>query len=375
MPYKAFRTKLKLNDCQATLIAKHAGYSRFVFNWGLHLWMSAYEEGLNPNVNSIKKVFTNYVKPQYPWMSELSSRVYQYAFINLGDAFKRFFKGISSYPKFKKKGHHDSFTLDNCGKPFNLSGTRHKLPFVGWVSTFEALPPSLVKKVTITRQAGDWYMSFFVEITPEITPKCRERIGVDLGINTLATASDGTTFSNPKAYKAATKKLARLQRHLSRKVKGSKNRAKCLLKVQRLHQRVANIRRDTIHKITTFLAKNHSQVVIEDLNVSGMMKNHCLAGSIADASFYEFRRQLDYKAERYGSKLIIADRFYPSSQLCSNCDHRQKMPLNQRTFECQNCGLVIDRDLNASINLEKSPGLGDYTCGRGAADSPGRSKK
>jgi putative transposase len=375
MLYKAFRTKLKLNDRQATLMAKHAGYARFVFNWGLHLWRSAYEEGLKPNINSIKKVFTNYVKPQYPWMSELSSRVYQYAFINLGDAFKRFFKGISSYPKFKKKGHHDSFTIDNCGKPIKLSGTRHKLPFVGWVSTFEALPESWVKKVTITRQAGDWYMSFFVEIPQEITPKCRERIGVDLGINNLATCSDGTKFSNPKAYKAARKKLARLQRHLSRKVKGSKNRAKCLLKVQKLHQRVANIRRDTLHKITTFLAKNHSQVVIEDLNVSGMLKNHCLAGSIADASFYEFRRQLSYKAERYGSKLIIADRFYPSSQLCSNCGHRQKMPLSQRTFECPNCGLVIDRDWNASIILEKSPGSDDYTCGRGTADSPGRSKK
>lgn len=375
MPYKAFRTKLKLNDRQATLMAKHAGYARFVFNWGLHLWRSAYEEGLKLNINSIKKVFTNYVKPQYPWMSELSSKVYQYAFINLGDAFKRFFKGISSYPKFKQKGHHDSFTLDNSGKPFKLSGTRHKLPFVGWVSTFEGLPESWVKKVTITRQAGDWYISFFVEITPEITPKYREKIGVDLGINNLATCSDGTNFSNPKAYKSAAKKLARLQRHLSRKTKGSKNWYKCLLKVQRLHQRVANIRRDTIHKITTFLAKNHSQVVIEDLNVSGMLKNHCLAGSIADASFYEFRRQLDYKSSWYGSKLIIADRFYPSSQLCSNCGARQKMPLNQRIFQCQNCGLVIDRDLNASINLEKSSGCGDYTCGRGAADSPGRSKK
>ncbi|MDT9191233.1 MAG: transposase, partial [Limnospira sp. PMC 894.15] len=122
-PYKAFRTKLKLNDRHRTLMAKHAGYARFVFNWGLHLWRSAYEEGLKPNINSIKKVFTNYVKPQYPWMSELSSKVDQYAFINLGDAFKRFFKGISSYPKFKKKGYHDSFTLDNSGKPFKLSGT------------------------------------------------------------------------------------------------------------------------------------------------------------------------------------------------------------------------------------------------------------
>jgi putative transposase len=125
---------------------------------------------------------------------------------------------------------------------------------VGWVSTFEALPESWVKKVTITRQAGDWYMSFFVEIPQEITPKCRERIGVDLGINTLATASDGTKFSNPKAYKAATQKLARLKRHLSPKVKGSKNRTISLLKVQKPHQRVANIRRDTLHKITTFLA-------------------------------------------------------------------------------------------------------------------------
>jgi len=272
MIYKALRTKLKLNDHQATLMAKHAGYARFVFNWGLRLWISAAHEGLKPNVNSIKKVFTNHVKPEYPWMSELSSRVYQYALINLGDAFKRFFKGISKYPKFKKKGYHDSFTLDNCGKPIRLSGTRHKHPFVGWVSTFEAIPESRVKKVTITRQAGDWYISFFVEISQEITPKCRERIGVDLGINTLATCSDGTKFSNPKAYKSAAQKLARLQRHLSRQTKGSKNWHKCLLKVQRLHQQVANIRLDTIHKLTTFLAKNHSQVVIEDLNVSGMLK-------------------------------------------------------------------------------------------------------
>lgn len=287
MVYKAFRTKLKLNGHQATLMAKHAGYDRFVFNWGLRLWMLADREGLKPNVNSIKKVFTNHAKPEYPWMSELDSKVYQYALINLRDAFKRFFKGISKYPRFKKKGYHDSLTLDNSGKPIMLSGTRHKLPFIGWVSTFEALPETRVKKVTISRLAGDWYISFSVEIpqetTPlsqETTPLCRKIIGVDLGINTWATCSDGTKFSNPKAYKSAPQKLARLQGHLRRKIKGSKNWCACLLKVQRLHQRVANIRRDTIHKLTTFLAKNHSQVVIEDLNVSGLLKNHRLAGSI-----------------------------------------------------------------------------------------------
>jgi putative transposase len=378
MAYKAFRTKLKLDNKQATLMAKHAGYARFVFNWGLRLWSQAYKEGLKPSVQVLKKVFTNYVKPQFTWMSELSSKVYQYAFINLGDAFKRFFKKLGGYPKFKKKGRHDSFTIDNSGSPIKLGGTRHKLPFMGWVSTYEALPECVVKKVTISSQAGCWYISFAIEVLQEDTPKCREVIGADLGINALATCSDGTVFANPKAYRKAAKTLARLQRHLSRKVKASCNWHKCLQKVQRLHQRVANIRRDTIHKLTTFLAKNHSQVVIEDLNVSGLLKNHRLAGSIADASFYEIRRQLDYKNERYGSKLTVADRFYPSSQICSDCGHRQKMPLNQRTYQCGSCGAVKDRDFNASLNLEQYPqsvGLTDNTCGGGAADSPRRSKK
>src|SRR5919202_6806634 len=164
MAYKAFRTKLKLDNKQATLMAKHAGYARFVFNWGLRLWSQAYKEGLKPSVQVLKKVFTNYVKPQFTWMSKLSSKVYQYAFINLGDAFKRFFKKLGEYPKFKKKGRHDSFTIDNSGAPIKLGGIRHKLPFIGWVSTHEVLPDCVVKKVTISRQAGCWYISFAVEV-------------------------------------------------------------------------------------------------------------------------------------------------------------------------------------------------------------------
>lgn len=374
MVYKAFRTKLQLNDKQTTLMAKHAGYARFVFNWGLRLWSEAYKQGLKPSVKTLKQLFTNHVKPQYPWMSELSSKVYQYAFINLGDAFKRFFKKLGGYPKFKKKERHDSFTIDNSGSPIKLGGTRHKLPFIGWVNTHEVLPECTVKKVTISRQAGCWYISFAVVVPETQTPKYRDVIGVDLGINALATCSDGSVFPNPKAYRKVASTLARLQRHLSRKVKGSNNWYKCLLKVQQLHQRVANIRSYTIHKLTTFLAKNHSQVVVEDLNVSGLLKNHRLAGSIADTSFYEIRRQLEYKTQRYGSTLTFADRFYPSSQLCSDCGHRQKMPLSQRTMMCENCGAVKDRDFNASLNLERYPqsvGSTDNTCGRGAADSPG----
>jgi len=181
--------------------------------------------------------------------------------------------------------------------------------------------------------------------------KKAERVGVDIGINALATCSDGTVFPNPKAYRKAKRRLARLQRRVSKKVKGSNNRKKAITKLAKAHKRVSDIRKDNLHKITTSLAKNHSQVAIEDLNVSGMMKNHRLASAIADCGFFEFKRQLTYKCDWYGSTLIIVDRFYPSSQICSNCGSRQKMPLKERVYHCPNCKTSLDRDLNASINI------------------------
>jgi putative transposase len=352
MHYKAIKTKLKLNNCQATLMAKHAGFARWIFNWGLRLWSEAYKEGVKPSANTLKKLFTNHVKPQYAWISELSSRVYQYAFLALGDAFKRFLKKLGGYPKFKRKGLDDSFTIDNCGKPIKIGGLQHKLPFIGWVRTHEALPSCVTKKVTISKQAGDWYFSFHVEM-PDIDPtvKTVDVVGVDLGISALATLSSGIVFPNLKPYRQAKQKLVRLQRAVSRKIKDSNNRKKAVLKLARQHRQVATIRNDAIHKITSYLAKNHSRIVIEDLNVVGLLKNHKLAGAIADCGLSEFRRQLEYKCSRYGSELLIADRFYPSSQLCSCCGYKQKMPLNVRVYECVNCGLSIDRDLNAAINL------------------------
>ena len=414
--YKAYRTKLKLNDRQETLLAQHAGYARWVFNWGLALWNEAYADGLKPNANKLKKLFTNHVKPQYKWMSQLSSRVYQYAFINLGEAYSRFFKGLAARPRFKKKGIHDSFTIDNCGKSINLGGLAHKLPSLGWMRTHEALPKCVTKKITISREANEWFISFAIEHEPRHTEKNIDAVGVDLGINALATLSTGVVFPSPNPYRQALKQLARFQRQLSRKaqpyvamrvcsfleyppcntrgccataarlaVKGLKNYEKAKLKVAKLHQRVANIRRDYLHKITTFIAKNHSTVVIEDLNVSGMMQNHCLASAISDMGFYEFRRQLEYKCQWYGASLKVVDRFYPSSQICSNCKHQQKMPLKERVYNCAEvcggklppatlrpeCGLSIDRDLNASINLQQAAGYAVFICGQGAADSPG----
>ncbi|NET68441.1 MAG: IS200/IS605 family element transposase accessory protein TnpB [Moorea sp. SIO1G6] len=182
--------------------------------------------------------------------------------------------------------------------------------------------------------------------------KVRETIGVDIGINTLATCSDRTKFANIKAYRQAKKQLIRHQRAVSKKVIGSKNRRKAVKKLAKVHKKVADIIADALHKLTTWLAKNHSTIVIEDLNVSGMLKNHKLASAIADCGFYEFKRQLTYKCEWYGSELVIADRYYPSSQICSNCGHQQKMPLHLRTYECSECSFEADRDLNAAINLK-----------------------
>ncbi len=355
-------------------MAQHAGYSRWCYNWGLSLWNQAYKNGYKPNARKLREVFTNHTKPLYPWMKNLSSRVYQYAFINLGEAFKRFFQGLGKHPKFKKKGRSDSFTIDNCGKPIELNGWNHKLPFIGLVKTYEPIEAT-TKKITISRLAGDWYLSCSWEFTPTPTPKTTEVVGVDLGIKTLATLSDGKVFESVKSYRKFEAKLSRQQYINRNKIIGSANCKKAQLKIAKLHTKIANIRKDALHKLTTYLAKNHGRVVIEDLNVRGMLANHKLAKSIADQGFYEFRRQLEYKTLAYGSELVVVDRFFPSSKTCSNCGHVQDMPLNVRTYDCPDCGISIDRDLNASINLRNAVGLTVNACGRSAADGSGGSRK
>ncbi|NES69134.1 MAG: IS200/IS605 family element transposase accessory protein TnpB [Okeania sp. SIO2D1] len=365
---KSIRTKLKLNNKQKTLFAQHAGYSRWCYNWGLSLWNAAYKDGFKPNTRKLREVFTNHTKPLYPWMKNLSSKVYQYAFpteccanINLGEAFKRFFQGLGKRPKFKKKGRSDSFTIDNCGKPIELNGWNHKLPFIGIVKTYEPIEAT-VQKITIGRQAGDWYLSCSYEFHGTTTPKKTDVVGVDLGVKTLATLSDGKVFESVRAYQKFEAKLSRLQYRNRHKQVGSANWRKAQLKIARLHRKVANIRQDALHKLTTYLAKNHGSIVIEDLNVRGMLANHKLAKSIADQGFYEFRRQLKYKCQWYGSELVVVDRFFPSSKTCSNCGHVQDMPLHLRTYDCPDCGLSIDRDLNASINLRNAVGSTVNAC-------------
>ncbi|WP_256386602.1 transposase [Hydrocoleum sp. CS-953] len=217
--------------------------------------------------------------------------------------------------------------------------------------------------MTISRQASDWYLSCSYEFTPKLTQKTTKIVGVDLGIKTLATLSNGKVFQSVKSYRKFEAKLSRLQYLNRNKIIGSANWKKAQLKIAALHRRVANIRKDALHKLTTYLAKNHSLVVIEDLNVSGMLANHKLAKSITDQGFYEFRRQLEYKCQWYGCELVVVDRFFPSSKTCCRCGNIQDMPLNLRTYDCRSCGISIDRDLNASINLRNAVGLTANACG------------
>ena len=270
--------------------------------------------------------------------------------IAVGNAWKRFLKVKGSgSPKRKKKFVRDGFYLDGS---IQVKDGFIQLPRIGLVRLHEVVPNQRIKDVRVTRRAGDWFVSFKIEFERKYhTVKGFGRVGVDLGVKSLATLSDGTVYPALKPYKANKTKLAAMQRKLSRQTKGGKNRDKTKQKIAKLHARIADIRNDATHKLTSHLAKTKREVVIENLNVAGLLKNHCLAGAIADSGFGEFRRQLEYKCEWYGSQLTVIDRWYPSSQLCSGCGSRQPMPLKLRFYECSSCGASIDRDLNAARNI------------------------
>lgn len=360
----SFKTELKLNNYQRTQLAKHAGVARHAWNWGLDLCQKILKHNREnpedklrfPSAIDLHKFLVKWVKVENLWYYEVSKTSPQYALRYLSSAFSDFFRKKTAngrkigFPQFKRKGQHDSFTLEGTIKVEHRS---IQLPKLGVLKTYELLPKGLTPKTAvISRSADRWFVSFSYEIEPNTTAKILDVCGVDLGIKTLATLSTGKTFPNPQAYRQSQSRLARLQKAASRKVKCSNNRRKANIKVAKQHVRTANIRKDTLNKLTTYLAKNHSQVVIEDLNVSGMMANHCLAKSIADLGMYEFRRQLTYKCDLYGSKLIVVNRFFPSSKTCSCCGHIQDMPLKERVFKCSQCNVSLDRDLNAARNLE-----------------------
>ncbi|MEC4805537.1 MAG: RNA-guided endonuclease TnpB family protein [Jaaginema sp. PMC 1080.18] len=353
-----FKTELKINNKQRTQLLQHAGTARHAWNWGLGLTKQILNHNKAnpddkikfPTAIDLHKWLVAFVKPKNPWYYQSSKCAPQYALRHLADAWKSCFKKTKGVPKFKKIGRNDSFTLDGAIK---INNFKIKVPKIGWLKTYERLPQGCTpKSVTITRQADRWFISFKIEVKPMTTPKTVDVVGVDLGVQSLAVLSTGEVFEGAKSYRKYEAQLSRLQWLNRNKTKGSSNWRKAQLKIAKLHRKIANIRKDTLNQLTTYLAKNHGTVVIEDLNVSGMMANRKLAKAIQDMGFYEFKRQLQYKCELYGSTLLIADRWFPSSKTCSNCGQKKdSLSLSERTFNCENCGFSIDRDLNAATNL------------------------
>jgi putative transposase len=372
-----FKTQLKVNKQQRLLLAQHAGVARHAWNQGLALCQQVLihnrtnpdEKIKFPTAIDLHKWLVAAVKSTHPWYYEVSKCAPQYALRYLSDAFKSFFNKVKGFPNFKKKGRNDSFTLDGA---IHIDHKKIRVPVIGWLKTYELLPFGYKpKSVTISKQANKWFISWKIALETSNTPKKEEFVGVDLGINHLAILSTTEVFEGAKSYKKSEQKLAKMQYLNRHKQVGSSNYRKAQIKIARLHQKIANIRKDTLHKITTYISKNHAVIGIEDLNVSGMLANGKLSKAIADMGFYEFRRQLEYKTQLYGSKLVIVDRFYPSSKTCSNCgEKKSSLSLSQRVFQCDNCGFECNRDLNAAINLRKEAvRLTVLACGLDSADT------
>ena len=357
-----FKTELKVNNLQKILLAKHAGVARHAWNWGLCLTKQILDNNQDnvsekikfPSAIDLHKWLVAIVKPEYPWYYEVSKCAPQYALRHLRRAWDDCFKRAKKPPRFQKKGKSDRFTLDGS---ITIEPNRIKVPRIGWLKTYERLPQGIKpKSVTISKRANKWFVSFQLEIIPhpQKTFLTNQAIAVDLGLLRFATLSTGEEVSSPRPYKQLEKKLRRLQWLNRHQVVGSNNWKKTQAHLAKLHYRISCIRSDFIHKLTTTLAKNHSRIVIEDLNISGLMKNGKLSKAIADSGFYEFRRQLTYKTQLYGSKLIIADRFFPSSKICPKCGQKKdKLPLSERVYQCDNhnCDWIADRDYSASLNL------------------------
>ena len=357
----AHKIALDPNNAQATYLARAAGTARFAYNWALAEWKRQYEAAnadnsrLKPSQAALRRQLNAIKREQFPSMLEVTKNAPQMAIIQLGQAFQNFFAGRARHPQFRKKGVHDRFTLTN--DQFAIDASRIRIPNLGWVRMRETLRfTGKIMSATVSRVADRWFVSIAVD-TPDTShlPKADNQgaVGVDLGVKALGTLSTGEVVHGPKALAMLLSRLRRTSRSLSRKVKGSSNRRKARQHLARLHAHIANVRSDGLHKLTTDLTRRFHTIGIEDLNVRGMVKNRHLARSVADMGFFEFRRQLEYKAAMRGGVVVVADRWFASSKTCSDCGHKlNDLPLSVREWTCPACGAMHDRDHNAAVNLK-----------------------
>ncbi len=396
----AHRIELKPNNKQKTYFRKAFGCARLAYNWGLAEWKRMYEAGEKPNGRKLRMQFNAIKKEQFPFCYEVTKCATMQPFDNLQRAFDNFFRDLKqgkvAYPQFKKKRDNEgSFYIEadkivlsetNKGsKAFskivhNESG-KHQyihLPNMkrgGWVKMVEHIRFNYTKinNVCISQSGGKFYASFSLEITEEEYKRTHpnvdlvdgnRKVGIDVGIKSALILSDGIAIENPKPLKNNLRKIKRLSRQLSKRVhpktkeerlKGvgkSNNYMKLSVRLAHAQGRVANIRRDFLHKVTTILTTHYGEIAIEDLNVKGMTRNHRLAQAVSDVSFGELRRQIEYKAATNGVKVLKADRYFASSKLCSVCgEKKDDLKLSDRVYRCKKCGSVLDRDFNASMNL------------------------
>lgn len=346
----AHKIQLDPNNAQATHFAKACGIARLAYNWGLAEWKEQYQIGGRPSAFELSRYFNSIKDEKFPFVREVAGRAAESSFLNLGDAFRNFFGGRAKFPRFKKKGLGGSFEI----RYFKVESSRIRVPLLGWVKMREALRFSgKILSATISRTADRWFVSITVDVPDKLIPKHKgSAVGIDFGCGNFATLSTGEIVTGPKPHKNMLDRLRRLNKSLHRKVLGSRNRHKAKRQVAKLHARIANIRRDFLHKFTTSVVERFSLVGIEDLNVTGMAKT-TLARSVLDQSPYEMRRQLEYKAPMHGATVKVADRFYASSKLCNACGLKNAaLKLRDRKWTCAGCGTVHDRDDNASQNLK-----------------------
>lgn len=336
------------------LLSKHFGAIRYTYNHFLAARKDKYlESKKSSNYYGDCKLLTE-LKKTLPWMKEVYSQSLQFSLKCLDAAYNNFFAGRGKFPVFKAKHANQSFRV-----PQNVKVVEDKLILPKFLEGIKLVKhreiEGEIKFATISRnKAGQYHVSITVERDIQELPKLDTEVGVDLGIKTLATCSDGKVYENVKPYRTLVRRLKMTQRRLSSKKKGSKNREKAKRKLAKMHLKVKNIRNDHLHKVTTKIIRENQTVYLETLNVQGMMKNHCLAGAIADASFFEITRQFEYKAKWYGREVVRLDRWFPSSKTCSGCGWiNQNLKLADRRWICPGCGEGHDRDINAAKMILK----------------------
>ena len=367
--YRAYKTELKLNNKERRRLAGCAGAARFSYNWGLRQKIEAYAAtGKSPSYYELHRQLNQLKQSELAWLYHYSKTIPQEALRDLDKAFAAFFRRLKEgngvkpgFPSFKsRKRGIGSFRIWGS---IQVEAGRIKLPRIGWLRLKEHgyLPTAGAKMLsaTVSERAGRWFVS--LQVVGEVLDRqaTGPAVGVDLGIKHLAVVSNAQVYDNPHALRRTLKRLARWQRELNRRQPGSRNRTRTKAKLARLHQRIAHLRHNALHQATSrIVAKTKpdnerpSTVVIEDLNVVGMMANHKLARAIADGGLGEFSRQMNYKCACYGITLQRADRWFPSSKRCSGCGHvRACLVLSERVYRCESCGLIVDRDLNAARNL------------------------